>query len=249
VNPGLRIVASPEALAAEGAARVIQAGQQALSQRGRFLLGLSGGRTPAALYRKLETEPLRSALDWSRVTLVLTDERRVPKDDARSNLRMIGEQLLGGLPSNVGVLSMDGADRDGDRAARRYEAQLREASAEGAIDLLLLGMGPDCHTASLFPGNAAALEEPTRWALPVQVPPGVTPNVDRVTVTPVVIERAREIVVLVEGSEKASALRQALADEGSELRCPIRVVHRCRGRVTFLCDRQAAAELNLPEQH
>jgi 6-phosphogluconolactonase len=248
VDPELRIVASQEALAAEGAARVIQAGEQALAQRGRFLLGLSGGRTPAALYRQLAAEPLRSALDWSHVTLVLTDERRVPKDDARSNQRMIEEQLLSGLPRNVGVIWMDGADPDGDRAARRYEEQLREASPDGAIDLLLLGMGPDCHTASLFPGNAAALQEPTRWALPVQAPPGVTPNVDRLTVTPVVIERAREIVVLVEGSEKASALRQALAGEGSELRCPIRVVHRCRGPVTFLCDQQAAAELNLPQQ-
>jgi 6-phosphogluconolactonase len=247
VNAGLRIVSSAEALAEEGSARVVQVGQRALSQRGRFVLGLAGGRTPAALYRRLAAEPQRSALDWSNVALIFGDERRVPRDDPRSNQRMVREQLLGGLPDTVTVLAMDGEDPDGDRAARRYEDRLQDLASDGAIDLLLLGLGPDGHTASLFPGDAA-LEEQSRWALPVHAPPGVSPNVDRLTLTPVVIERAREILVLVEGSEKASALRQALADEGSELRCPVRVVHRCRGRVTFLCDRPAAADLNLDER-
>jgi 6-phosphogluconolactonase len=247
VNAGLRIVSSSEALADEGSARVVQAGQQAQARSNRFLLGLAGGRTPAALYRALAKEPLRSALDWSRVTLVFGDERRVPKDDPWSNQRMVREQLLSGLPGTVAVLAMDGADPDGDRAARRYEEELRAAANGVAIDLLLLGLGSDGHTASLFPGDAA-LEEKARWVVPVHAPPGVSPNVDRLTLTPVVIERAQEILVLVEGSEKASALCQALADEGSELRCPVRVVHRSRGRVTFLCDRQAAADLNLDER-
>jgi 6-phosphogluconolactonase len=247
MNPGLRIVSSPEALAEEGSARVVQVGQQTLARRGRFVLGLSGGRTPAALYRKLAAEPQRSALDWSRTSLVFGDDRRVPPDDPRSNQHMVREQLLSGLPGNVAVLAMDGEDPDGERAAGRYEGQLR-AACGGEIDLLLLGLGPDGHTASLFPGDAAALEEKLRWVVPIHPPPGVSPNVDRLTLTPVVIERAREILVLVEGSEKASALRQALADEGSELRCPVRVVHRCRGRVTFLCDHDAAAELSLEER-
>jgi 6-phosphogluconolactonase len=242
MGAGLRVVTSLDALASEGAARVIQVGQAALARRDRFLLGLTGGRTPAALYRTLTFEPQRSALDWSRVTLLPGDERRVPPDDPRSNQRMVREALLQGLPADVQVLAMDGESADADRAARLFEAQLRAVAADGVLDLLLLGLGADGHTASLFPGDPA-LEEQQRWVLPTRPPPGTSPNVDRLTLTPVVIERAREILVLATGNEKASALRQALAEEGSELRCPVRVVHRCRGRVTFLCDRSAAADV------
>lgn len=246
MTPRLALFDDAAAIASEAARRIVGAGVKALWERGRFRVGLSGGRTPEGAYRALASPPWLDALDWARVALIFGDERRVPAGHPESNQRLVREALLARLPRPPSaVLAMDGADVDGDRAAKAYEEALRaELCGQGGaeahlaaqpIDLLLLGMGADGHTASLFPGSTA-LAETTRWV--AAVPPGsAPPPVPRLTLTPPILIQSRAILVLVTGADKARALCRALDERGDERACPIRLVHRCPGEVTFLADR------------
>jgi 6-phosphogluconolactonase len=195
-----RIVPS-EALAQEAAAWMARALQDALAARPRASLALSGGGTPGPAYRALAD----MKLPWERVDLFFVDERFVPPDHAESNYRLVEDTLLRPLrlPSSQ-VFRMEGEREDRDAAARDYEAKLPPV-----LDVVLLGMGPDGHTASLFPGHPA-LEERERRVLAVV---GPKPPPWRMTLTLPVLLSARAVLNLVAGAGKADAVRRALAGD------------------------------------
>ena len=235
--PELVVAADPQALASAAATRVRDAAARALGRRGRFRLALSGGSTPRALYHALAAAP--GSVDWARTDLFFGDERAVPADDAKSNYRMARESLLepAGVPA-ANVHRMPGEAADLDAAARAYEAELRAGAAEPWLDLVLLGMGGDGHTASLFPGSAA-LDERARLCVPNLAP--VEP-VRRLTLTYPVLLGAAEVLFLIAGRDKAEALRDVLGDREDPRRWPSQLIARRRdpAPAVILCDAEAA---------
>ncbi|WP_164008315.1 6-phosphogluconolactonase [Pyxidicoccus trucidator] len=197
-----RIVPS-ESLAQEAAAWMARSLQDALASRPRASLALSGGGTPVPAYRALA----ELKLPWERVDIFFVDERFVPPDHADSNYRLVEDSLLRPLrlPSSQ-VFRMQGEREDRDAAAREYEATLPPV-----LDVVLLGMGPDGHTASLFPGHPA-LEERERRVLAVV---GPKPPPWRMTLTLPVLLSARAVLNLVAGEAKRDAVRRALAGDVS----------------------------------
>lgn len=199
-----------------------------IEARGSASLCLSGGTTPRKTYESLTTF---AGIDWSKVSFYFGDERCVPPDHPDSNFRMAGEALfapLGIAPESV--RRMRGEDPDHDRAARDYEAELPEA-----FDVLVLGIGEDGHTASLFPGSPA-LAERTRRVVHVV---GDKPPPDRLTLTPPAIESARLVLVLATGRGKAAAVRRALETPLDVSACPAQIARDA----VWLLDLEASAEL------
>ncbi|MCY1016932.1 6-phosphogluconolactonase [Pyxidicoccus sp. MSG2] len=192
-----------ESLAQEAAAWMARSLRDALATRPRASLALSGGGTPVPAYRALA----EAKLPWERVDVFFVDERFVPPDHADSNYRMVEDTLLKPLrlPSSQ-VFRMQGEREDRDTAAREYEATLPPV-----LDVVLLGMGPDGHTASLFPGHPA-LEEQQRRVLAIV---GPKPPPWRMTLTLPVLLSARAVLNLVAGAGKAEAVRRALAGDVS----------------------------------
>lgn len=224
-----RIVVEPRAALAGAAADWIAAAiAAAVRERGRCTLALAGGSTPRAIHAQLAAR----TLPWERVQIYFGDERCVPPDDPGSNYRMALETLL--RPARIAperVHRIHGEERDRDAAARAYERELPER-----LDILLLGMGPDGHTASLFPG-APTLAERTRRVVPAEAP--VAPHA-RITITPPVIAAARRTAVIAAGTEKAAAVARAL--EGSEDPRVLPVRLALGG--TWFVDDEAAASLH-----
>jgi 6-phosphogluconolactonase len=232
-RPELMIVADLDALAAAAVPRLRRAAAAAVARHGRFRLALAGGSTPRALYRALAAAP--GAVDWTRADVFFGDERAVPPDHPDSNYRMAQETLLGAVavpPANVH--RMRGEAPDLDAAARDYEPAVR-----AGLDLVLLGMGADGHTASLFPGTTA-LDQQARLCVAVDVPQLAT---RRLTLTYPALLAAGEVLFLVAGADKAAALRDVLAGPERPRERPAQVVARRAHAVTVLCDRAAASLL------
>ncbi|HEY8740584.1 MAG TPA: 6-phosphogluconolactonase [Candidatus Dormibacteraeota bacterium] len=225
-----------QAVARAAAGAVVEAAFRASHEHGNFRLVLAGGRTPRAAYELLAGE-MRDEVDWRRVTLFFGDERCVPPTDEASNYRMVRETLVDPLklPSSA-VHHMAGAIAP-DNAAAEYDFEVRRAVEERrpAFDLVLLGMGPEGHTASLFPGSPA-LEERHKMALHVTVP--ATPS-ERITMTPPALSSTRQILFLVTGEDKADAIAAVFKDE-SDL--PAAVVSRLAPS-RFLVDEAAASRV------
>ena len=222
------VVSAPPALTAPAAEWLAGAITAAILERGACALALAGGRTPEPVYRMLAGMP---KLDWSRVDVFFGDERGVPPGDPESNYGMARAALLARVPvPQDRVHRMEAERPDRDAAARAYDRALPTA-----LDVLVLGVGPDGHTASLFPGSAA-LDERRRRVLPVS---GPKPPAARLTITPPVIEAARRIVVLAAGADKAAAVARALEGPISPKDTPAQLARR---GVWFL-DRAAAARL------
>ena len=220
----VRVLADAEAVASAAADLMVE------HARNGAHIALSGGSTPKAAYR-FAAERLE---DWSRATLWLGDERLVGEDDERSNYRMAREQLGGAAPIERVATEHGLMGAVGD-----YEARLRAALGAAALDLALMGLGPDGHTASLFPGKPA-LEETGR--LVAEVPEaGMEPQVPRVTLTFPAFNATREVVFLVAGADKALAVQRAFGDppDGTVPAAHVRPA----GRLLVLCDEAAAARL------
>jgi 6-phosphogluconolactonase len=203
------------AVAARAAELFADAARGAVAARGRFVVALAGGSTPRLLYERLAAD---AALPWGATHVWFGDERCVPPDHADSNYRMAREALLAHVPvPESEVLRIEGERAPAD-AAERYDALLRgaaEAADDGAaFDLVLLGMGPDGHTASLFPGGEA-LGERERWAVAVPAPEHVGPHLPRVTLTLPALGAAREVLVLATGAGKREAAAAALGAPGA----------------------------------
>lgn len=198
----------------------------------RVSLGLAGGSTPELAYHQLRWE----SVHWDRVVLWLSDERWVPHDHEDSNGRMALESLASNVPARF-VRPRWSEYLTAEDAAAYYDADLRSVIDEGVPDVLLLGMGDDGHTASLFPGTDA-LEETTRWFVGNEVP-----DLDtwRLTVTPPFIKAADNIVVIVAGPSKAKVIAEVL--EGPREMYPIQILLDAPGTVWWLIDRDAASSL------
>jgi 6-phosphogluconolactonase len=229
-----------EAVCAAMADRFVEAAVEAVSERGVFRVALSGGGTPKTVYPMILEPARRDAVDWSRVEFFWGDERTVPPDDPESNFGVAYQMFIAQLP-NVRperIHRMPAEAPDLDAAALSYESELRLAfGARGdeppAFDLIWLGMGPDGHTASLFP-ESAALDEAERWVVGNWAP---FPQAWRMTLTYPVLNAGRRVIFAVEGANKADALR-AIRAGGSGL-----PAERVAGdQVEWLVDAAAAGE-------
>jgi 6-phosphogluconolactonase len=236
----LTVVENAAALAQVLAACVVDSARAAIALHDSCSIALAGGTTPKAAYALLATPPLRDALDWSKLRFFFGDERCVAPDDSQSNYKMAYDTLLGPLGIPPGrIFRMRGEDEPA-KAARDYAAVLRhELGDEPALDMMLLGMGPDGHTASLFPGSDP-LEDDARL---VRAPYVAKLSAYRITVTPRVINNAQLVAIATAGTEKAAALAAALEGPRDPVRYPVQVVAAVRGRLVWLVDRAAASSL------
>jgi 6-phosphogluconolactonase len=205
----------PDALAATAAGRLLA---RIGGDSGRIAICLTGGSSPKRLYALLASEPRRSKIPWDRVHWFIGDERFVPSTDPLHNMGMARQIFLDQYApcANIHPIPTDGASPDDD--ARRYERELKSFygaerldAARPLFDLVLLGVGPDGHTASLFP-LSPALEERTRWAVGVASAP-VAPHVPRITLTFPALSSCREMLFEVAGPDKRAILRRVLAGE------------------------------------
>ncbi|HEX9240894.1 MAG TPA: 6-phosphogluconolactonase [Anaeromyxobacter sp.] len=237
-------MADAEAVARVAVDLVVDAAFRSVAERARFTLALAGGSTPRRLYQFLASAPFRERVGWDRTHVFFGDERHVPPDHPDSNYRTAREALL----DHVAVASvhrMRGEDPDAAAAAASYEAELHRffGLATGdpppPLDLVLLGLGPDGHTASLFPGSAA-LDERSRWV--------VAPFVRqlyayRVTLTLPVLVRAREVLFLVSGAAKADALARVVSPVIGDALPPAARVRPETGAPVWIADREAASRV------
>jgi 6-phosphogluconolactonase len=230
------------AVFAAGADRVAASARQAVATRGRFTIALSGGSTPRGLYQQLVAEPRRGAMPWSSTHVFWGDERHVPPTDADSNYRMAVDALLSHAPiPSQQIHRIKAEESDARVAALMYEHDLREVFqiAPGVVprfDCILLGLGGDGHTASLFPGTAA-LDVVDRLVVANDVPQMRT---DRITLTFPVLNAAALVLFLVEGAGKSEIVPQVFA---SGARFPAARVKPASGDLVWMLDRAAAAKL------
>jgi len=202
-------VVAPEALPEVAARHIAKLIEQAVADRGRASVMLAGGSTPRAVYRQLA---LIQGLPWEKTEIYFGDERAVPPGDSQSNYRMARESLLDAVPIPPAQVYRMPAERpDREVAADEYARRVPER-----LDLVILGLGEDGHTASLFPGSSA-LSERVRKVLAVV---GTKAPVHRLTVTPPVIAAALEKIILVSGADKAGAVAQALEGPDQPIQCP-----------------------------
>jgi len=223
-----RIVVAPEALPEIAARHIAKAIEQAVADRGRASVMLAGGSTPRAVYRQLALNP---RLPWDKVEIFFGDDRAAPPTDPQSNYRMARESLLDAVPIPFNQVHRLLAERpDREAAADEYARRLPER-----LDLIILGVGEDGHTASLFPGSPA-LREMARKVVAVVGPQA---PLHRLTVTPPVIAAAREKIILVSGAGKAGAVAQALEGPDQPVQCPAQLA---RDGI-WIMDRAAASGL------
>ena len=238
----VRVVPDSEALAEAAAETIAVAAEQAAERRGRFTLALAGGSTPEATYARLARPNYAGRFDWERTHIFWGDERCVPPDHPDSNARMARDVWLSKAPIPEDRIHRIQAELEPPLAAERYEGLLRQVLPAGgpAFDLVLLGLGHEGHTASLFPGSAA-LRERERWVTAAYVE---KMNAWRITLTPVLLNRAREILFLVSGEKKAHAVKEVLTGKASADEVPARAIRPRHGRLTWLLDSAAASELS-----
>lgn len=239
----LRIFKEYDALSSIAAENFIRAGLDAIEMRGRFIAALSGGSTPSGLYRLLASEPYRNQVDWQHTFVFWGDERCVPPDAEGSNYYQANEILLSQVPiPRENILRVKG-ELVPYEAANAY-AQTLKGFADPDLDwprfdLVLLGMGEDGHTASLFPGSQVEISSPTlALTADYQGRPAA-----RVTLTPAVFNSARKILFLVTGENKAVTLSRVFKDASMPEQFPVHRIHPTDGQVTWLVDEAAASQL------
>lgn len=231
-----------EAVAVAAATRFVELAREALRTRGAFSVALAGGSTPQRVYELLASDDFRDAISWEGVHIFFGDERCVPPDHTSSNYRMANEAMLSRLPllpQNVHRIRGEG---DAAANADLYEDEMREffVGAEWpALDLVLLGMGDDGHTASLFPGTEA-LRERRAWV--------VADHVDklgawRITLTAPAVNHAAHVSFIVTGGGKAVRLSEVLRGAYEPERLPAQLIRPTGGTLEWLVDRAAASRL------
>jgi len=236
----IEILPTPADVATVAARVFLESYQVAVSTYGRFVVALSGGSTPKALHAILAAAPYRDQIDWPLVHFLFGDERYVPPTDDQSNEKMARMTLLSLVPvleSQVHGMYAEGGAR---WAASRYEEILREVlGPDLAIDLTLLGLGPDGHTASLFPGRGA-VHETERLVISAKANVGVE---DRITMTVPLLNRSRKVLFLAAGQDKVDAVYRAIEGPESWDETPSQAVARHATNVAWIIDEAASARL------
>ncbi|HEV2882310.1 MAG TPA: 6-phosphogluconolactonase [Pyrinomonadaceae bacterium] len=242
-TPDMQIFADANEVARAAAERFAELARGNIAGNGRFSVALAGGSTPKRIYELLAGEDFGARLDWSRVHIFFGDERCVPPDDADSNYRMANEALLSrvGLPEeNVHRMRGEG---DAVANARLYEDELRGFFGADAawpeFDLVMLGMGDDGHTASLFPGTHA-LDAQASWVTANWVEKF---NTYRVTLTAPAINHARQVMFIVTGAGKAERLHEVIHGAHDPQRLPSQLIQPRAGALAWFLDEAAAAKL------
>ena len=243
------VVRDAEALARAAAETFVRAMSEAVAARGRGTVALSGGSTPKQMGELLAAPPYRDQVPWGDIEVFWGDERWVPLESKESNAGEAKRILLDHVPvdpARINPFPTPDLVSDPQVAAEMYEGQLRLVfgSAEDVpvFDLILLGMGDDGHTASLFPGTAP-IHEQERLAVAHRVP---KLDAERLTLTPPVLNAGREVVFLVGGAGKATTLKRILEGPENVDELPAQVVRPASGNLTWLVDEAAAADLSGP---
>jgi 6-phosphogluconolactonase len=243
---------TPERLADAVARHIVARAADAISATGRFTLALAGGSTPRDAYALLATDAFAHQVEWGLVHVLWGDERCVPPDDPRSNYRMAKEALLDRVPIPAQQIHRIRGEDEPEKAAASYEQELRallchpftafragSERSEGSLDLVLLGLGEDGHTASLFPGQAA-VHETARWVMAVPAPDA---TMWRITLTPAVLNAARNVTFVVSGATKAVRLQQVLRGPFTPDVLPAQAIRPLQGRLTWLVDEAAGGRV------
>lgn len=228
-----------DAISHEAAAVFTAASRDCIALKGSFAIALSGGSTPRIFYTLLGSDRYIEKIDWSCVHIFWADERCVSKEHKDSNFRVAFEVFLSRVPLPVGNIHRIKGEKEPEDAAMEYEDEIRGFLGEMALpvfDLIILGVGEDGHTASLFP-DSRALKETTRLAVSVSTDEG-----NRVTLTLPVLNNANQILFLAAGSSKAEVLYEILEGENRKA-YPAGLVKPVRGKITWLIDRRAAGRL------
>jgi 6-phosphogluconolactonase len=241
------VYADGEKLAHAAAAEITRLAQRNVQAQGLFTMALAGGSTPKKLYTLLAHDPAYREFPWEKTSLFFGDERHVPPNDSESNYLMVKDSLLStGLVPEKNVHRIRAELPDAKQAAADYEVELRSFFHEGlrlngmpSFDLILLGMGPDGHTASLFPGSPG-LEEEERWVIANPVEKFKT---DRISFTFPVLNAARAVHLLVAGSDKADMIYEVLVQHRTQTVYPVQRVAPTNGTKVWMLDRAAAARL------
>jgi 6-phosphogluconolactonase len=232
-------------LSQQAAQFTLRVANESIVDRGRFTIALTGGTTPAELYGLLGNEPLRSQIDWQLVHLFWGDERCVPPDSPDSNYYLAQKTLLTKISipeSQIHRMPADWPDRDA--ASQAYSVDMQRTFHTNGIpgfDLIHLGMGPEGHTASLFP-HQASLHEKQRLVMPVTVP---KPPPDRLTFTPPLLNAARNVLFLVTSKDKADALQAVLEGEYQPDEYPAQIVRPTNGELVWMLDKEVALNLHV----
>jgi 6-phosphogluconolactonase len=233
----IKVLPDAKSLTEEAARRIVAAAEAKLADNQHFFsLVLSGGSTPKALYELLASEPYRSQLNWSKIEIYFGDERSVPPDHPDSNYLMAYNAMLSRLPLPEPNIHRMRGELSPDAAAIEYGQLLKDKFREEGPDLVLLGMGDDGHTASLFPGTTALNETHHRC---------VANYVEklktwRITMTYPFLNQAAEVMMLISGQGKASRLEEVLEGPRDVLRLPIQGIQP-KGKLTWLLDAPAAS--------
>lgn len=238
----IKIFSSVQEINQDAASRFVRAAHDAITTKGSFTVALTGGSSPQGLYKLLSEQDYQQQVDWSKVIVFWGDERWVPLDNDLSNAKMSFETLLHHVPipaENVHPMYQEGVAPEA--FAHAYETLLNEKlGADGVFDLILLGMGNDGHTASLFPGTSV-LDEQDKWVSAYYLE---AQEMYRVTLTAPILNRARQVLVIAFGQGKAEALKQVLEGEFNPARYPAQLLqHRGEGLV-YLVDKEAAKFLD-----
>jgi len=243
MKPKIQIFKDISELSLAAAEIFIESSSQAIAQRGQFLIALSGGGTPNHLFQLLASGPYRNRVDWTKAHVFWGDERCVPKDDPGSNYFQARQALLDHVNIPADNVHRVASDLEPASAALEYARTLKDFSAPPLewprFDLVLLGMGDDGHTASLFPGSPVNIENPTV---------AVTANyqdrpANRVSLTPIVFNSARRVVFLVTGFGKAVTLTQVFSDISKMDLLPAQRIQPIDGELLWLVDEAAASKL------
>ncbi|MBE8726482.1 6-phosphogluconolactonase [Flavobacterium hungaricum] len=234
----IQIYNNTEEINSTAADLFVKAANESIAKKNRFTAVLTGGSSPAGIYKLLASEDYKSKIDWSKVFIFWGDERWVPLNDDLSNAKMSYNTLLSHVPipsENIFAMYKDGNTPED--YAVVYEQTIRKIlGEEGKFDLILLGMGDDGHTASLFPGQAV-LHEQNKWVDAYYLEPQ---KMHRITLTAPLINKAAKIIVIAFGDKKAPALNEVLNGEYNPEKYPMQLIKPVSGELLFLVDKNAA---------
>lgn len=237
----IQIYNNTEEINSKAADLFVASAQKAIAKKGKFTAVLTGGSSPAGIYKLLASDDYKTKIDWSKVFIFWGDERWVSLTDDLSNAKMSYASLLSHVPipsENIFEMYKDGVTPE--EYAVTYEQSIKNVLGdEGKFDLILLGMGNDGHTASLFPGQAV-LEEQNKWVAAYYLEPQ---KMYRITLTAPLINKAKEIVVVTFGESKSHALNEVLYGEYNPQLYPMQLIKPLDGKLLFLTD-QAATNTN-----